>query len=280
MTGMTRRAALRGGIGVGITVATGLGSITVADAARPAHTGGGTHLLPDYRPSQPTGLPMIPGQSLGMTLGGHTPMRDFTYNGRPHRIGVLGANKPGDAPHPIYEDLPEDPDLRFRETLEAAYGAHYSFRYLGGLRGRDEFRVQSYGVVAREATGNDPTTSFGGGMYIVYEPGRAGPPITDTLHWIQVAAFLGTPSRPAEVDTIGRANPFYNYGGLTPVNGKQVFNYHDMPQIGVDGMGAVDARFVGETFLAEDTGRRDASGKTVIDIHGGVKFGWHVNEIR
>ena len=31
-----------------------------------------------------------------------------------------------------------------------------------------------------------------------------------------------------------------------------------------------------ETFLVHGTGRKDRTGKGIIDIHGGVKWGWQV----
>ncbi|WP_406284941.1 hypothetical protein [Embleya sp. NBC_00896] len=283
MTDISRRSVLRGGGALGLTVlaagATGGFGAEPAAAAPGTDVAPARHLVPDYRPSQPTGLPMIPGQSLGVTLGGHTPFKDFAYNGKPHRISLLGGARPGAAPHPVYEDVPAVPELRFQETLERAYGEHYAFRYKGGFRGRDEFRVQSYGVVTREPNPHEPVT-FGGGMYVVYEPDhhRGDPSVSDTLHWIQVAALLGSLPRPAEVDA-GISHPFFAYGGLTSVNGNEVFNFHDMPQTGVMGVGALDVRFVAETFLAQDTGRKDAAGRDIVDIFGGITFGWQVHEV-
>jgi len=241
---------------------------------------GARHLVPDYRPSQPTGLPPLPGQSAGTTLGGHVAARDFTYKERPYRIALLPvAGQAGDAPEPVYEETPVDPAVRFRQTLDAAWGAYYTFRYKGGFAGRDEFRVQSYGVMVQEPTADNPTTVVGGGMYVVYEPDlrRGDPPLGDTLHWIQVVTSLGPLGRPPEVDA-GLSNPFYPYGGLTPINGTEVFNYFDMPQIGVDGVDLVDTQLLAETFLAQDTGRKDAAGREIVNIFGGIKFGWQVSE--
>ena len=31
-----------------------------------------------------------------------------------------------------------------------------------------------------------------------------------------------------------------------------------------------------ETFLAPDTGRKDHAGKGIVDIYGGIKWGWQV----
>jgi hypothetical protein len=52
-------------------------------------------------------------------------------------------------------------------------------------------------------------------------------------------------------------------------------NFHDISQAGIMGAPA-DTRFLAETFLAQDTGRRTASGKTIIAIYGGIGWGWQV----
>jgi hypothetical protein len=96
-------------------------------------------LVLSYGPSQPHGWPAsTPGQVAGMTLGGHTAYKDFTYGGMPYRISLLGFVRPGDAPDPIYLDKPVDPDLAFEQTLSAAFGARYGFRYRGGSSSRRE----------------------------------------------------------------------------------------------------------------------------------------------
>jgi hypothetical protein len=35
-----------------------------------------------------------------------------------------------------------------------------------------------------------------------------------------------------------------------------------------------------EVFLVQDTGTRDAAGKGVIKVFGGVKWGWQAQEVR
>ena len=35
-----------------------------------------------------------------------------------------------------------------------------------------------------------------------------------------------------------------------------------------------------EIFLAQDTGTKDAAGKDVVNIFGGIKWGWQVHEVQ
>jgi hypothetical protein len=212
---------------------------------------------------------MTPGRSLGMTLGGHVSAVDFSYNGAPHRISVLPLS---------YADVPSEPALGFQDILADTFGEYYAFHYQGGFHG--QFLVQSHGVFADEATESIPETRFGGGLYTVYRPDlrRGDPQARDTLGWIQVAAVSGSLDRPPEVDRFGRANPFYVFGGLTSINGDPVVNFHDISQAGIMGAPA-DTRFLAETFLAEDTGRKAASGKTIIAIYGGLRWGWQAGAV-
>jgi hypothetical protein len=256
---ISRRTVLRGG---SAALALTVGAAPTAGAET-------RHLVPDYRPSQLTGWPMTPGRSLGMTLGGHVAAVDFTYNDAPHRISVLPAT---------YADVPGDPTLGFRDILADTFGEYYAFCYQGGIHG--QFLIQSYGVFADEATETIPETRFGGGLYVVYRPDvrRGVPPARDTLGWIQVAAVFDSIGRPPEVDRFGRANPFYAFGGLTSINGDQLVNFHDISQAGVVGLPA-ETQFLAETFLAQDTGRRTASGKTIIAIYSGIRWGWQVGAV-
>jgi hypothetical protein len=57
-------------------------------------------------------------------------------------------------------------------------------------------------------------------------------------------------------------------------------NFHDIPQTSIAGGGAVDDQFMAEVFLVQDTGTRDAAGKGVIKVFGGVKWGWQAQEVR
>jgi hypothetical protein len=219
---------------------------------------------------------------MSTTIGGHAPVQDFTFQDKPHRVSVLQS---GDSWDPVYEDVPGDATLNFRKTLDAAMGAYYSFRYVG-FRGRNEFNVQSYGVFYTGPTEAVPETRFGGGLYVVYEPdlSRGDPLVHDSLHWIQVVTVQGEPAMPPMADNFGRPNPYYVYGGLTSVYGKEVFNFHDISQLGIQlapgAAPSLDVRFMAETFLAQDTGVRDAAGKVVVNIFGGIKWGWQTHELQ
>jgi hypothetical protein len=253
--------------------------VTRPDAlARP---GRGGHLVLNYRPTQPTGWPETFGQSFSQTIGGHVAFTDFTYQEKPYRLSVLGS---GDSYDPVYEDVPRDTTLNFQKTLDSAFGTYYSFRYLGGFRGQGEFNVQSYSVCLDEPTKNRPEIRFGAGLYVVYKPDvrRGDPPVHDTLQWIQVVTLqTGEMNPPPMVDNLWRPNPYYVYGGLTSIHGTRVLNFHDIPQLGIQrraGPGELNARFLAEVFLAQDTETKDMAGKTVVNILGGMTWGWQVRE--
>ncbi|MBT2231244.1 hypothetical protein [Nonomuraea sp. NEAU-A123] len=232
------------------------------------------HLILNYQKSQPHGWPAKPGQEVGATLGGHTAAKDFAYNEKSYRISLLPFGQTGDSPHPIYEDVPADPAIDFKRTLAKAFGTYYSFNYAGGFRGGHEFEVQSYSVYADQD--GSPDLSYGADLYIACDPDlRQG-----TLRWIQVVRRIGTTgSSESQVDNIGRPNPFYKYGGRTSVYGDQVFNFTcgvlpDMASV------LSDVQFMAEAFLVRDTGTRGAGGKAVVNIFGGIKYGWQVQERR
>jgi hypothetical protein len=267
MTEISRRSLLHGGTALGLSALTAAGS-SPAGAAAPDQ-----HLVLNYLPSQPHGWPG--GQdAVGMTLGGHTTSNDFSYAGKAYRISLYPSD-------PIYRAVPQDPVLDYRRVLNDAFGAYYAFHYLGGFKGRNEFNIQSYGVFVEEPTEARPETIFGGGPYVVYDPDlrRGDPPIQEDLHWIQVPAFLGTASWPSSVDNSGRANPFYDLGGLISIFGNETFNFQDVSRVGGTGGPTLDVRFVAETFLAQDTGRKDSSGRCVVKIFGGFTWGWQVQEV-
>ncbi|MDP9862816.1 MULTISPECIES: hypothetical protein [Streptosporangium] len=233
------------------------------------------HLVLNYRESRPHGWPARPGQTVGATIGGHTAARDFERNGKSYRISLLPFGQAGDSPHPVYEDVPTDAAIDFKRTLAKAFGAYYSFKYVGGFHGGPAFDVQSYSVFTDQDT--SPDLSYGADLYVVCDPGlRQG--VHGTLRWIQVARRIGAAgSSESYVDNVGRPNPFYKYGGRTSIYGDQVFNFvygivPDMTSV------LSDVQFMAEAFLVQDTGTTSATGKAVVNVFAGIKYGWQVQE--
>jgi hypothetical protein len=234
-----------------------------------------TQLLLDYRPSEFTGW------EWGKTLGGHHSLKRFELAGRRYQIALASFEQQGSAPNPVYQAVPSDPAIAFKHTLETKFGAHYSFRYRSGLRGKDQLRVQCYSVFAEPKQ-----SSFGAELYVVYQPDvHAGDPPTEApLKWIQVVRWTGTgsPSSRPYVDTTDCPNPFFISGGLVSVHGTQVFNFQN-PVTAQLAHGQenkrLSAKYVAETFLARDTVTKDAAGKDMIEIYGGLKYGWELTEV-
>ena len=230
------------------------------------------NLIPDYRPAQPHGWPSTdPDQLIGVTLGGNPTSRTFVHSGRSYRIELL-------TPHPVYRDRPADPEVAFERTLADAFGAAYAFRDTGGLNGRGEFRVQSYGVVASEPVDGRPLL-YGGDLYVVYQPAARG---TDRMfRWIQVARVPG-PSGAGEslLDNRRRANPYHVNGGRTSAAGSSVINfYHGVVSPVMTDAALGPDRFVAESFLVHDTRTRDSAGKAVVEVYGGIGYGWQLREV-
>lgn len=245
-----------------------------------------TQLVAEYRTSEPHGWPAGPGQDLGVTHGGHRTAQDFTSHGRSYRISLLGFDQPGGATDPVYEAEPNDPDIAFERTLDDAFGDHYSFRYGAGLRDQERFRVQSYSVFVSQASEVSPLT-YGTDLYVVYEPDarRAHPAAQGTLLWVRVVHRAPEGGRAVSyVDNIGGVHPFTATGGRTSILGEQVVNLDY-----VDGIerfpgrpgdpGVIPERFMAEVFLVRDSRRQDQSGKDVVRVLGGLKYGWRVEEV-
>ena len=234
------------------------------------------YLVLDYRPSQWTGW------EWGKTIGGHHSSAQFTLAGRHYQIGVLRFAQPPSSANPVYQSEPADSTIAFKRTLERKFGAWYSFRYRGGLTGRNEFRVQCYSVFA-----TPQQMSFGAQLYLVYRPDvHAGdPPAEAQLGWIQVAQWKGTggPGSAPYVDNTECPNPFFVSGGLISILGTRVFNFDNpitaqLSQSPGDTR-VLSARYLAEVFLACDTATRDTAGKDVIEIFGGLKYGWQLQEV-
>lgn len=240
------------------------------------------HLVLDYRPSQPTGWPGPNPAAVGKTIGGYRSFEEFKLAGRRYRIEMLAFGQPASSPGPVYEPAPADSTIAFERTLARTFGAHYAFRYREGLNGRREFRVHCYSVFA-----TPHQIGFGAELYMVYEPDvRAGDPAAEAqLGWIQVARWSGTgaPSPAAYVDDSSRPNPFFMTGGLTSIFGTRVVNFDNaitaQPSPGHGGNRALSATYLAETFLARDTLTKDPAGKDVIEVYGGIKYGWQLREV-
>lgn len=235
-------------------------------------------LVADYRPSQPHGwLPSGPERPVGVTLGGHTPARDFTHHGQTYRIALstLGGST---APHdPAYLTAPADATVDFARTLAGNFGGSYAFDYAGGLSGRGRFQVQSYSVTVTPPTDTAPL-QYGADLYVIYDgdedPGQV-------LRFIQVAnAPTVTGGTDSFADNGRRANPFVLTGGPTSVNGRRVVNFYQAAITApMQDEADLGASFVAEVFLVRDTGRRDAAGRDMITVLGGIRHGWTVRAV-
>ena len=239
----------------------------------PAGHGQATGLILDYQPRQITGWG-------GFTLGGHVADHDFTFQDTAYTVSLMPFGQPGGSPDPVYEDVPADATINFRQTLDQAWGAYYSFRYLGG---HGTYSVQSYNVTANVPTPS--AVSFGGEVYLAYQPGRGRhPAIDDEIRFIQVVCRNSAGAGSALASTVDnnmRANPFYGEGGgLISVNGTVSVNFYDRPGQGMGGskvpVSLAPFSWLAEVFLAQDTGVKDAAGKDIVYISGGVKWGWQV----
>lgn len=298
---VSRRSLLRGGTVLGVSALATAGLASAASAAPGVPTGrtrprsaSSPNLVLDYRASQPTGWSPTGQQNpgaVGATIGGHTSSLDFSYNDQNYRIRLLSFGPSGDAADPIYENIPTDPTVNFAETLSDAFGAYYSFDYAGGFQGSRELNVQSYNVFVKQPTGGPlQALSYGAEIYFTYhadlrhgDPGRH-----DSLSFIQVVNWI-PPTEEQQpmsfVDSAGRANPFYPTAGPTSIYGSQVVNFVDAPQTSVfgpgpDGNASLSTYpFTAEAFVAQETGIRDAAGKSIVKIFGGLKYGWQVQQV-
>lgn len=265
-------ATAAGGCGAG----RGSGSATAGVAAGAGTPEGaatvvaGGHLVLDYRPRQVTGW----SAPYSSTIGGHAAAQDFTCRGRAYQVSLLAFGQPGKAPSPVCENAPADPVVKFRQTLAQAWGRYYTFRYRGGLPGGARLAVESYSV---KASGHGGTMTYGNDLYLVYQPGRRPRlPLDSGLQFIQVLSSHGL----SVVDST-TGNPFYGSGsGLTSINGRQSASFYDNPAMGHAASNNLPPSvFRAEVFLAQDTGKKDATGKDIVNIFGGVKWGWQMHSL-
>jgi hypothetical protein len=236
-------------------------------------------LVVNYQPGQPTGWP----GGNQTTIGGHRSSLDFMLNREAWRISLLSFGQPGDSPDPVYEDVPSDATINFDQVLTNAFGDYYSFTYAAGLNGQNRFSVQSYNVFVKEPTPFFPVLTFGAEVYGVYEP-AGGPAVRADrpLQWIQVVNATGAGQPGSFLDNSYRANPYYVLGGLTSINGNLLVNFDDTPQQFISPAVPRDLtlRWKAEAFLVQDTGIKDAGGKEVVNVFGGIKWGWQVRRVQ
>jgi hypothetical protein len=229
-------------------------------------------LRTDYRPSQPTGweMPLV-----AQTIGGHFPSVDLTYRHKPYRIALLSFGQPGNSPNPAYEAVPRDPQVAFKRTLGRESDRDYTFRYLHGLPEGAWFTVESYGVLAYP-TGEG--IGYRADVYIVYHPGHTTRKlaINSELQFIQVIYSANNGTRPPTfVDSM--SPPFYGKGGgLTSIDRKQIVNFYDEIRLSTGSAAAPSATFKAETFLVQDTGKKNAAGKDIVNIYGGIEWGLEI----
>jgi hypothetical protein len=281
----SRRSLLRGGALLGLSVATGVActpgpkSVSSASAGQagtvtgePSQAG---HLNLAYKPGQATGWspPYTP------TLGGHIASADFTWQGKAYRVSLLPFGPGEGAPDPIYENVPADATVRFKQTLARDWGSYYTFRYLGGLDGGATFTVESYGAWhGKPPNPRQPGVAVGADLYAVYQPGAGShPAVNSDLQFIQVLYYqIGKGPGDNQVDT-GRANPFYGEGGgLTSIDGNQSVSFSDFIRQGFGGKNLPPLLLIAETFLVQDTRMKDAAGRDIVNIFGGIKWGWRL----
>jgi hypothetical protein len=239
----------------------------------------------NYQASQPTGW----GQ---MTLGDHTTpltFNDGTGNGRTYQISTLPFGQVAAKPDPVYENQPTKATINFTTTFNAAFGASYVLVNQGGFAGQNEFNVQSYSVFANNGG------QVGEDIYIFYSPDKGDPPINANLHWIQVIWNNWSSTPPDKnttgvveniVDNGGAAVPYYDSplgkgaAGITTINGAQVFNFYDKPgrpssELAAYGF-ATPIQWMAEDFLVVDTGMKNGDNKEILNVFGGIEYGWQV----
>lgn len=258
----------------------------------PTATGGSVAL--NYQPSQPTGCPpqsLGLFESVGKSVGGNTASQEFLRGTDRYRISLLHQD-------PVFEGIPEDPTIEYQRKLEEAFGTYYTFNYVGGFYGKDEFNVRSYTTFVREPTERSPLI-YGADIFVVYTPDltKGDPGIERHLKWIQVVhsktvATPGgqTPERPP-VDNRGSAHPFWGCEAVTSIYGNPVVTFTDTPQEaamtpppggpsgGNTPLPDASVVFMAEVFLAEDTLKKDTNGKEIINIFGGFKWGYRVEKL-
>jgi hypothetical protein len=246
----------------------------------------------NYQASQWTGYMTAGGDKIN-TLGDHTsplPFTDGTNDGKMFQISLLPFGQAAARPDPVYENTPGNPTIDYVNVLNNTFGLKYEFSYIG-FTGQNDLNIQSYSVTAVNGG------LVGGDLYMVYNPGRGDPPLTEDLHWIQVLWTNwklppGMASQPGVVDNkvdivAGQLTPFYNENGTAgkvTINGATVFNFYDIPRrrssLLANYNGSYPLLWMAEDFLALDTHIIDPmTRQDMIFIYGGIEYGWQVTLI-
>ena len=285
LAALTGTAMLATACGGGSTTAgsgVGSGSGVGCGGSSPAAARGGSsnawtaskQLVVHYEPSQATGW-TFPAPA---TLGGHESCVQFSYGHKTYRISLLPFGQVGSSPNPVYEAVPEDPYIAYKRILAQEFGRHYTFSYLGGLPIGAKFVIESYSVYVDRAAKGD--VKWGADLYAIYEPGKTGPAIKSDVNFIQVVYDTSVPPGHGNrfVDDQYPKVPYAGEGaGLTSINGHRIVNYYDRVLHPVPPHSEI---FRAETFLVKDTGRRNAAGKRIVDIYGGVKWGFAFKTVK
>jgi hypothetical protein len=122
---------------------------------------------------------------------------------------------------------------------------------------------------------------FGADVYVVYKagPSRKDLPINSDLQFIQVVYTTRAVHPTSFVDS-SRHNPFYGEGaGLTSINGNQIVSFYDHIGFGTPAKTLAGQINRAETFLSEDTGTKNSAGREVVNIYGGVNWGFEFTPV-
>jgi hypothetical protein len=239
------------------------------------------NIVLNYQKSQWTGWTDKDGKV--NTLGGNVQSMNFTdgtNNGRTYTVSLAPVD-------PLYEGTPSNQNTipYYQKVLSAEFGATSAFKYVGGFTGQNEFNVQSYSVFGSNGG------KYGADLYVVYNPGKDDPQINGDLHWIQVVWTNAaknpsgpsyTPGKVANfVDNDGAANPYYGgIGGKTTIDGNQIFNFYDRPSRTSPELASYNfntpIEWRAEDFLVVDTNKLNADNQEIINVYGGIYWGWNV----
>ncbi len=149
--------------------------------------------------------------------------------------------------------------------------------------------MQSYSVFVTEPTTKRPQLTYG--MDVFLATSRARTQATPRLPPTSGGSRSTTQAEGRPPSSAQRACPYYFPGGFTSVYGEPACSFYGGSAGGIGitpgGKGpttdtgpAFSAMVMAESFLVEDTGRQNRQGKGIINIYGGVKWGYHVQAVQ